>query len=80
MKIYAQRTDHHPRPEFLAAGCPASGWVHYARAPWRVIIWTDPTEVQHLIEHGRDMVEYDGDEATVHMDELKAMVKRRAAA
>lgn len=63
--VYAMRTDAKPRPDALAAGYPATGWVHEGRPPWRVITWPDPAP-------GVRVVEYDGDEDAVTMDELKA--------
>lgn len=37
-QLYGTRTENQPRPELLAAGCPATGWIHEPRPPWRVIV------------------------------------------
>jgi hypothetical protein len=66
--LYAWRTDRPPAPGCAAAGCPQTGWVHESAPPWRVIVSADRANLAPTASF--EVVEYDGDEATVDLLKL----------
>lgn len=67
--IYAVRTVRKPTPERARQGCPATGWIHEAARPWRVI--ASPIAAALTVLPGEVDV-FPGGEDTVDFDEWVA--------
>lgn len=65
--VYGVFTGEGPLPENLAAGCPATGWMHEAVEPWRVIVSTDAESLPIRTK----VAPYTGNEATVDWEIAK---------
>src|SRR5215207_3304271 len=63
-QLYSIRTEGQPKPKSLAAGCPATGWLHEPHPPWRVIASANPGPLPLTM----GITPYDGDEATVDVE------------
>lgn len=67
MTVYAVRTTRHPKPEYAAAGCPFTGWIHESDPPWRVLAAEDPQLLASFakLDGIVGVMEYAGAEETV---------------
>lgn len=73
--MYALNTPLEPKAKAAAGGCPATGWVHEDRPPWRVIVSDSPANLP-LVAQSR-VIEYDGDEDTISWDQYTAEIMTR---
>jgi hypothetical protein len=71
MTVWAISTERTPLLVHLAAGCPASGWIHEGRPPYRVIVADRPDLLPNLSQLG-DKRPYSGAEETIQWRDLIA--------
>ena len=65
------RTTRLPTSGHSIAGCPASGWIHEAGKPWRVITSSSPIHLANVFGGVSEcwVARYDGTEATIDLDD-----------
>lgn len=68
--LWAWRTAQNPKPEAVAAGCPASGWIHHGHPPWPVIVFDNWVDAELSCPYTATVAVYDGDEDTVPWADL----------